>query len=135
MKDTKQMSFGMIQSDLIIAKDAISRYKTTKNKNIKNLGAYHVQQAVEKTLKLCIYSSGVVYSNKNLYTHNIEYLIRYAKLLGVKTYIPKTLERNAQTITYWESLGRYHLSMSVRVDTLEKYIELVENWIKYIRRV
>ena len=39
---------GLIQADIIAAKQAIEYFETNKNRNIKSVAAYHLQQAAEK---------------------------------------------------------------------------------------
>ena len=41
------LTLGLIKADLIAAGQAIEYFETTGNKNIKNIAAYHLQQAVE----------------------------------------------------------------------------------------
>lgn len=128
-----ELSKGIIKADLIMAKQGLEKYKENKNiKDLKNMVAYHIQQAVEKMIKLQIYNSGKAYDNKSIYTHDINNLIVYAKLIGVELVIPKLIEENSMTITDWEAGSRYDMKFSVRVDTLEKYMGVCEEWIKQI---
>ena len=48
MKLTK----GLIKADIIAAKQAIEYFEQKNNKDIKNVAAYHLQQAAEKLIKL-----------------------------------------------------------------------------------
>lgn len=43
------------------------------------MSAYHLQQAVEKLIKIQIYRSGIEYDNRNMYVHNLVKFITYAK--------------------------------------------------------
>ena len=44
-------------SDLVLARQAICNYQSNNGlKDMKNLASYHVQQAIEKMLKYCIYN-------------------------------------------------------------------------------
>ena len=51
MKLTK----GLIKADIIAARQAMEYFGQTKNKDIKNIAAYHLQQAAEKLIKIQIY--------------------------------------------------------------------------------
>ena len=42
---------GLIKADLITAKQAIDYYEEKRIKDIKNIAAYHLQQATEKLIK------------------------------------------------------------------------------------
>ena len=72
-----------IKADIITAKEAIEYYQAHNVKDIKNVAAYHIQQAVEKMIKYQIYKSGVAISNSQMFTHNIERLIIYGGTLNV----------------------------------------------------
>ena len=129
-----ELSKGLIKADLIMAKQGLEKYKeNTKIKNLKNMVAYHIQQAVEKMIKIQIYHSGKPYDNKSIYTHDINNLIVYSRLIGVKLVIPKVIEDNCMTITDWEAGSRYDIKFSVRVDTLETYIGVCDEWMKQIK--
>ena len=45
------LTIGLIKADLITAGQAIEYFEATSNKNIKNIAAYHLQQATEKLIK------------------------------------------------------------------------------------
>lgn len=106
---TSEISKGIILADVITAKQAIEYFKESKNKDIKNIGAYHIQQAVEKLIKLQIYDSGKKIDNSKTYTHSIKKLIKYGEELGLGLNIPKPIAENAQMITDWEAGSRYGL--------------------------
>lgn len=64
-------------SDLVLARQAICNYKSNKiMKDMKNMVSYHVQQAIEKMLKYCIYNKQNSNTVNELYTHNLEILIK-----------------------------------------------------------
>ena len=42
------LTIGLIKADLVTAGQAIEYFEATSNKNIKNIAAYHLQQATEK---------------------------------------------------------------------------------------
>ena len=51
MKLTK----GLIRADIIAARQAIAYYDEKQIKDIKNIAAYHLQQAAEKLIKIQLY--------------------------------------------------------------------------------
>lgn len=55
-------------------------------------------------------------------------LCSIAKQNGVK--VPRAVVRNAQMYTDWEAAGRYDLHFSVRIDSIEKAVQIAESWIK-----
>lgn len=123
------LSLGIIYADILMVKHALQDYKENpKIKDIKNMAAYHIQQAVEKLIKYQIYQTSQQVNNRQLYTHNIGVLIEYAKKENLRIVIPQYVERNCEIITKWEAGSRYDLHFSVRIDTLEKMLSIVEQW-------
>ena len=66
------LSIGIITADLIAAGHAISEYENGGIKDIKNIAAYHLQQAAEEIIKIQIYAKVNNPDLSKLYTHNIE---------------------------------------------------------------
>lgn len=122
------LSMAIIKSDLIMAKQGIDLFKNKGIKEIKNQTAYHLQQAIEKLIKIQVYSSGVAYNNRSMYVHNISSLTAYADGLNINVDIPTEVRNNAINISDWEASGRYDLHFSVRIDTLEKYYKVATDW-------
>lgn len=86
-----------------------------------NAVAYHLQQAVEKTLKAFLECTGVTVPN----THDIDKLIRMSKDNGSRVYITEWLEDKADTITRWETDTRYNLDYRVEADKINKGIKYI----------
>ena len=123
---------GIIKADIIAAKQAIDYFETNKNRNIKNVAAYHLQQAAEKLIKIQIYANCSSINHSQMYTHNLERLILYAASLGVVPVIPDYIRKHSLQITDWEAGSRYDVGFSVRIDTLKKTYEVICNWDKMI---
>ena len=99
-----KISSGLIYADILTARQALNTYKESpKLKDIKNICAYHLQQATEKLIKSQIYSSGFKYNDRDLYTHNIAVLIAYAEKNNISVEIPQFIETNSHIITSWEA--------------------------------
>ena len=103
-------------------------FKNNEIKEVKNQAAYHLQQAVEKLIKIQVYNSGCTYNNRSMYVHNISSLANYADSLNIGVYIPAEIRNNAVMISDWEASGRYDIHFTVRIDTLEKYHRIVKDW-------
>jgi HEPN domain-containing protein len=130
-----ELSFGIIWADIVMAKQGIEVYKNnTKLKDVKNMCAYHLQQAVEKLIKIQIYKSEIKYDDKSMYSHNISSLLLYANSIGVSILIPQIVSDNATIISSWEAGSRYDLHFSVRIDTLEKSLAVVEKWYYQVKK-
>jgi HEPN domain-containing protein len=131
---TNEISLGIIKADIISARSAMDYFLEKGNKDIKNIAAYHLQQAAEKLIKYQIYENAISVDNAKIYTHNIEALILYAETLGIGIIIPKLIKDNSLVITKWEAGSRYGLGISVRIDTLEKYYAVIDAWFKQVKK-
>ena len=127
-----QLSKGLIQGDILTAKQAIDYYEKRKNKNIKNVAAYHLQQAAEKLIKIQIYRNTAAPDYSKLYVHNLEKLIEYAESLGIEIIVPDYVRKNSLLITGWETGSRYDICFSIRIDALKKAYNVIAAWYRQI---
>ena len=123
-----KLTMGLIKADIIAAKQAIAYFKDNKIRDIKNIAAYHIQQAMEKLIKIQVYCKSNDYDNHKLFNHNIEKLILYAETLDIDLYVPKYVRDNSLVITDWEAGSRYDVGFSIRIDTLKKAFNEAECW-------
>ena len=119
---------ALIKADIITAKQAIEYYQAHNIKDIKNIAAYHIQQAVEKLIKYQIYRSGIRINNSQMYTHNIERLILYGDSLNINLDVPGYVRKNSIKISDWEAGSRYSVAFSIRIDTLITAYDVVKEW-------
>ena len=124
---------GVIRADLIAARQAIAFFDEKQLRAIKNVAAYHLQQAAEKLIKIQIYANCSPVSNSQLYTHNIQRLIVYADSLGFGVVIPDYVREHSLQITEWEVGSRYDVQFSVRIDVLKKALAVIAEWEHRIR--
>ncbi len=119
---------SLIKADIIAAKQAIEYYETNRVKDIKNVAAYHLQQATEKLIKYQIYNSDITIDYSQLYIHNIEKLILYGESLGIKLNVPLFIRDRSILISDWEAGSRYDIGFSIRIDSLKKTYEVIDSW-------
>lgn len=93
------LNMGLIKADILMAKQGIVIFEQNGIKEVKNMAAYHLQQAAEKLIKIQIYRSGLDYNNRQLYVHNLVTLINYARSLELELLLPKKIDENALNIT------------------------------------
>lgn len=123
------LSMGMVEADLRAAGRAIESYKVNNSKYDKNVAAYHIQQAVEKLIKIQIYAmSDGDFVDRALYTHQIDRLIHFAESNKLECIVPKYIRENSVLISEWEVSGRYDLHFSVNVKTLEAALNVTMDW-------
>jgi HEPN domain-containing protein len=127
-----KLSKSLIKADIIAANQAIEYYDNNNIRDIKNIAAYHLQQAAEKIIKLQVYNSGVEYDNRSLYTHNIKTLILYAESLDIGLIVPDYIRKNSSVISDWEAGSRYDVGFSIRIDILKKTSVVINNWVENI---
>ena len=127
-----KLSKGLIKADIIAAKQAIDFFESKKIKDIKNIAAYHLQQAAEKLIKYQIYKVLNDSDNRKMYTHDLSKLREYADSEGISLIVPEYIDDHLNSITDWEAGSRYNIGFSIRIDTLKKCAEVIEAWEKEI---
>ena len=124
---------GIIKADLIAARQAIEYFQQKGVKDIKNIAAYHLQQAAEKLIKLQIYKSVADVNNSQMYTHNLDRLILYAESLEVSIDVTSYIREHSVQISDWEAGSRYDVGFSIRIDTLERAYEVISEWERNVK--
>lgn len=127
-----KMTKGLIKADIIASQQAIDYYDNHNIKDIKNVAAYHLQQASEKLIKYQIYRNLSNTNNKQMYTHDLRKLKDYAESEGIKLVIPEYIKNHLDSITDWEAGSRYDTDFTVRIDTVKRVYEAVGDWIKRV---
>ena len=110
---------------LILADLSISnRYYNDDNKALRLQAAYHLQQAIEKTIKLKAEIEGL-----NLWGHDIDILLKKCQDNDINIKVPKYIKEKADSITHWEAECRYYPVKVVRKDVMKKVYDLACEWI------
>ena len=118
-RDQKQYK-GLILADLQIAK----RYYKDEDKPLRLQAAYHLQQAIEKTIKLKAEIAGL-----SLWGHDIDVLLKKCDDSNIDIGVPKYIRDKADVITHWEAECRYYPIKVVRKDTLQKTYDIALEWL------
>ena len=111
---------ALIKADLKIVEDNYN----SNSKALRLQAAYHMQQAVEKTIKLKARIAGL-----ELWGHDIDLLLRNCEEKGVDVGIPKYLKDRTDVITHWEAECRYLPIAVVRRDTIKKVYDITKRWL------
>ena len=122
------LTMALIKADIIAAEQAINYYNEHNTKDIKNIAAYHLQQAAEKLIKIQIYAKANSINYASMYTHNLEKLINYAQSLKIDFVLPKYISDNSLVITGWEAGSRYNVGFQIRITTLNKALAEIQDW-------
>lgn len=115
------------EENLIVAKNIFNSLKY--DDVFLNFTGYHLQQAVELSVKYLLERNGVNYPK----THDISQLIILGKENNVDLYLTPYMEEHSDTFTIWESKTRYVLNYKVEerkiktaLDEVEKYLETIK---------
>lgn len=119
-KEQKQYK-GLIKADLRI----VSNYAESEDKALRLQAAYHMQQAIEKTIKLKAELKGLT-----LWGHDIDILLKKCSDAGIDIEVPKLIVEKADMYTHWEAECRYYPIKVVRKDSIKKVYDIVVKWLE-----
>lgn len=119
-KEQKQYK-ALIRADLHL----VSEHWDSDDKALRLQAAYHMQQAIEKTIKLKAEIAGL-----NLWGHDIDVLIKKCDDAGVNIGVPKIIREKADMYTHWEAECRYYPIKVVRKDSIKKVYDIVMKWLE-----
>lgn len=94
-----------------------------------NYIGYHLQQAVELTIKYQLEMQGTDYRK----THDIEQLILQAKKDGAGLVLTEYVEDHSDMFTMWESKTRYIKDYHLEKSKVEKALEETEKFISVVK--
>lgn len=114
--------YKLAKTDLIMAKNNLRLLEDINDDVYLNYIAYHVQQSVEKMLKLQIELLGKDYPR----SHNIAVLVDKCLDLGVA--VPELIQDYDVIITEWATGTRYDSSFVTSKRQLTKVIACLEQW-------
>ena len=97
---------------------------TWDDEMILNNVAYHLQQAVEKTLKGALECVGVTVPN----THKITKLLSMIENNGANLIVTDWIDDHSEMLSEWEAESRYNMDFLVEKRKLDRAMEEVENF-------
>ena len=102
-------------------------YETPYNDEMYlNNAAYHLQQAVEKTLKGALECVGITVPN----THKITKLIAMISHHGAHLQITEWLDDHSEVLSSWEAETRYNMDFLVEKRKLDRAVPEVETFLR-----
>lgn len=99
---------------------------TDENEEMINLVGYHLEQAVELSLKFTLETNGIEYPN----THRIEDLIKIAKNNDVDLHINEYIKEHDALLTSWEANTRHVIGYLVELEKIDKAVKELEAYFK-----
>ena len=93
-----------------------------------NIISYHIQQALELSIKYTLEQNAVEYPK----THNIEQLVMLAEKEGVDLMLSEYIEDHCEMFSSWEGKSRYVLGYLVDVKKIDRaLLELDQYFLSY----
>lgn len=111
----------LIKADLSI----VGQYVDSDDKALRLQAAYHMQQAIEKTIKLKAELKGI-----HLWGHDIDILLKKCADAKIDIQAPALIRSKADVYTQWEAECRYYPVKVVRKDTIKKAYDVLVTWLE-----
>ncbi len=118
-KEQRQFK-ALIRADL---KLVIDNYDDD-DKAVRLQAAYHMQQAVEKIIKLKAEIRGL-----NLWGHDIDVLLKKCNDNSIDISVPDYIKKHTDMITHWEAECRYYPVKVVRRDVIKRVYDATLEWL------
>lgn len=90
-----------------------------------NLAGYHLQQALELTLKYLLEQDGIEYPK----THDIDQLIRIGNESRVDLQLSEYLIDHAEMFSLWEAKARYILGYAIEARKLKRALSEIDDYL------
>ena len=121
--------FDKAKQNLNVAKAIYSSF--SNDEAYLNYAAYHIQQALELSVKYLLEMNGVVYPK----THDIDQLIQLADNKGVNLYLSEYLDDHSEMFSLWEARTRYILNYRVENRKIQRALTETEIYIDELDRL
>lgn len=96
-----------------------------------NLVGYHLQQAVELSIKYTLEMNGIEYPN----VHRIEDLIKLAKATNVDLHINEYIKEHDALLSSWEANTRYIIGYLVELEKIDKAIPELKKYFNELTKI
>lgn len=129
MKDKEETLLDKAIQNITLAKMIYK--ELIKDEVYLNYIAYHIQQAVELSIKYNLELNGIEYPK----THDISQLIYLAKKEKIDLGISEYIEDHSEMFTLWESKTRYVLNYKLERSKVEKSIIEIEKYLNNLQKI
>ena len=93
-----------------------------------NYVGYHIQQALELSIKYVLEMNGVNYPK----THDIDQLIRLANINNVDLYLNEYIDDHSEMFSLWEARTRYILNYRLEKRKIERSLMETKSYLDVI---
>lgn len=125
--------FDKAKQNLKVAESIYSTIAINDEAYLDYVG-YHIQQALELSIKYMLEMNGVNYPK----THDIDQLIRLANINNVELYLNEYIDDHSEMFSLWEARTRYILNYRLEKRKIERsltetklYLDVIEKMISH----
>lgn len=122
--------FDKAKQNLKVAESIYSTIAINDEAYLNYVG-YHIQQALELSIKYMLEMNGVNYPK----THDIDQLIRLANLNNVDLYLNEYIDDHSEMFSLWEARTRYILNYRLEKRKIERSLMETKSYLDVIDKI
>lgn len=122
--------FDKAKQNLKVAESIYSTIAINDEAYLDYVG-YHIQQALELSIKYMLEMNGVNYPK----THDIDQLIRLANINNVELYLNEYIDDHSEMFSLWEARTRYILNNRLEKRKIERSLSETKSYLDVIEKM
>ena len=122
--------FDKAKQNLKVAESIYSTIAINDEAYLNYVG-YHIQQALELSIKYMLEMNGVNYPK----THDIDQLIRLANINYVELYLNEYIDDHSEMFSLWEARTRYILNYRLEKRKIERSLTETKSYLDVIEKM
>lgn len=122
--------FDKAKQNLKVAESIYSTIAINDEAYLNYVG-YHIQQALELSIKYMLEMNGVNYPK----THDIDQLIRLANINNVELYLNEYIDDHSEMFSLWEARARYILNYRLEKRKIERSLTETKSYLDVIEKM
>lgn len=122
--------FDKAKQNLKVAESIYSTIAINDEAYLNYVG-YHIQQALELSIKYVLEMNGVNYPK----THDIDQLIRLANINNVDLYLNEYIDDHSEMFSLWEARTRYILNYRLEKRKIERSLMETKSYLDVIDKM
>lgn len=122
--------FDKAKQNLKVAESIYSTIAINDETYLNYVG-YHIQQALELSIKYMLEMNGVNYPK----THDIDQLIRLANINNVELYLNEYIDDHSEMFSLWEARTRYILNYRLEKRKIERSLTETKSYLDVIEKM
>ena len=122
--------FDKAKQNLKVAESIYSTIAINDEAYLNYVG-YHIQQALELSIKYMLEMNGVNYPK----THDIDQLIRLANINNVDLYLNEYIDDHSEMFSLWEARTRYILNYRLEKRKIERSLMETKSYLDVIDKM